>query len=70
VFPECDLVHEFKIFEFLSLQIQINHNLSLLEQLLAEPKDPESFFQPMRVLVLGVPVLEETMFDESRLQVL
>ncbi len=65
--PECDLVHEFKIFEFLSLKIQIDHDLSLLEQLLAKPKDPESLFQPMRVLVLRVPVLEETVFDESRL---
>ncbi len=67
MFSKCDLVHEFKIFEFLSLEIQINHDLSLLEQLLAEPKDPQSLFQPMRVLVLGVPVLEETVFDESRL---
>lgn len=67
MFPKSDLVHEFEIFEFLSLQIQIYHDLSLLEQLLAEPKDPKSFFQPIRVLVLRVPVLEETVFDESRL---
>jgi hypothetical protein len=65
VFPECDLVDELEVFEFLSLQVQVDHDLPLLEELLAESKDPESLFQPLSVFVLGVPVIKETVFYET-----
>jgi hypothetical protein len=65
VFPECDLVDELEVLEFLSLQVQVDHDLPLLEELLAEPKDPESLFQTLSVFILGVPVIEETVFYET-----
>ncbi len=67
MFHVCDLVHKFKVFEFLRLQVQVDHDLSLLEELLAESQDPQALFQSLSVLVLRVPLGEKSLFDEFRL---
>ena len=60
----CDFLHKFEVFKFLRLQVQVDHDLSLLEELLAESQDPQALFQPLGVLVLRVPLGEEPLFDE------
>ena len=67
MFPLCDFVHNFDIFEFLCLQIHIDHYLPLLKQLLAESQDSKSLFQSIRVLVLRVPQAEKAMLNEPLL---
>ncbi len=68
VLPHSNFLYQPNVFGFLSLQVQIDHDLPFLQQLFAKPYNPEPLLEPLCLRILAVPHLEQPLLDELALK--